>query len=127
MVGRILLVEDNPHLQELCGDFLELEGYTVRTVEDGAHFFSAIAEFRPQLILLDIKLPDIDGLTLLEQLRQSEWGSIPTIIWSAHDLERYRKRGFQLGVKHYLTKPADPLLLLETIEVELSNWKQQAL
>src|SRR6476646_4580133 len=78
---RILIVEDNDLHRLITHDCLEAEGYTVLSLPDGLNFFPALAEFHPDLLLLDLKLPCIDGFTLLEQLRRSAWSFLPVIIF----------------------------------------------
>ena len=105
MSKRILFVEDNHYHRLMVTDLLESRGYTLRCLPDGDDFFTAIAEFKPCLILLDLKLPKVDGYTLLEQLMDSQWQSIPVVVISAYAFEHEQKRALDLGACSYLTKP----------------------
>ena len=105
MGKRILFVEDNHYHRLMVTDFLESRGYTLLCLPDGDNFFAAIAEFKPSLILLDLKLPKVDGYTLLEQLMASEWQNIPVVVISAYAFEHEQKRALDLGARDYLTKP----------------------
>ncbi|MBE9183059.1 response regulator [Oculatella sp. LEGE 06141] len=119
MVKRILLVEDNEIHRLLTEEFLTYQGYKVFGLPDGVEFFAAIAAFSPDLILLDLNLPNISGFELLEQFSQSAWASIPVIVVSAYAFEREQQKARELGVSHYLTKPMSLKMLANTIEAEL--------
>lgn len=111
-------MEDNDYHRLMVKDFLESRGYNLRSLPDGNHFFAAIAEFKPDLILLDLKLPTVDGYTLLEQLQQSQFSSIPVIVISAYAFEHEQQRAFSLGARNYLTKPTKLDDISEAIEAE---------
>ncbi|MGL4619175.1 MAG: response regulator transcription factor, partial [Chroococcidiopsis sp.] len=81
---RILLVEDNYLNRQMLEDYLVFCGYQVLGLADGTEFFQALADFQPELILLDLRLPGIDGYTLLEQKScRQDYQSIPVIVVSA--------------------------------------------
>lgn len=121
---RILLVEDNDLNRQMLHDYIVFCGYQVFSMRGGSGFFEALAEFQPQIILLDLKLPDIDGYTLLRQLQQStEWGYIPVIIVSAFAFKADQKRAFDLGARRYFVKPVSLSKLKEAIADELDNLK----
>ncbi|MCP2731033.1 response regulator [Limnofasciculus baicalensis] len=103
---KILFVEDNKLNREVIAEYLELQGYEVHTLSSGYNFINSIKEFKPNLILLDIKLPGIDGFTLMEQLRSSEWTEVPVIILSALSFTQDKQRAFQLGARRFIVKPA---------------------
>lgn len=105
MAKRILFVECNRYHRLMVEEFLEREGYTVLSLADGENFLLALEAFEPDLILLDLNLPKIDGYTLLEQLRISPWCRVPVIVISAYAFEQEKQRAFDLGVSCYLTKP----------------------
>lgn len=103
---RILLVEDNDISRQLMRDFLEHYGYCIHSLATGAAFAQAMRQFRPHLVLLDLKLPDIDGFALLEQAQQTaEWSHIPIIVVSAFAFQSDRQRAMSLGARQYLVKP----------------------
>ncbi|MBD1863009.1 MULTISPECIES: response regulator [Trichocoleus] len=118
---RILIVEDNELHRLITHDCLEAEGYTVLSLPDGLNFFSALAEFQPGLLLLDLKLPCIDGLTLLQQLKSSAWSAVPVIVASAYAFQSEKQKAIDLGACAYLTKPIALENLVKTIEVELKT------
>ena len=116
---RILIVEDNDLHRLITHDCLETEGYTVLSLADGLNFFPSIAEFHPDLLLLDLKLPCIDGFTLLKQLKLSPWAYIPVIITSAYAFHTEKQKAINLGASSYLTKPIALETLVKTIALEL--------
>jgi two-component system cell cycle response regulator DivK len=104
--ARILLVEDNETNRQNFEEFLDFCGYQVFGMANGSSLFQALADFQPHLICLDLKLPDIDGYTLLEQLQQSShWRHIPVIIVSALASKADQKRARNLGAIEYFVKP----------------------
>lgn len=120
---RILLVEDNDLNRQMLHDYIVFCGYQVLSLRGGSGFFEALADFQPQIILLDLKLPDIDGYTLLEQLHQSPWGYIPVIIVSAFAFIADQQRAFDLGARRYFVKPVSLSKLKQAIADELDNLK----
>lgn len=90
---RILVVEDNDENRELMSEYLSNFGYQVLDLADGSIFFQALECFRPHLVLLDLKLPGIDGYTLLQQIQQrSDWRQVPIIVVSAFAFKADRER-----------------------------------
>ena len=119
---RILIIEDNPTSRQLMSDYLEHHGWEVMSLGEGNSFAASMAQFQPHLILLDLKLPGVDGYTLLEQIRQnSEWRSIPVIVVSAFAFQADRQRAMDLGAFHYLVKPVNLAYLRQTIHETLKN------
>jgi CheY-like chemotaxis protein len=119
---RILLVEDNETNQRLMRDYLNYCGYTVVALTEGEQFFATITEFRPHLILLDLKLPDLDGYTLLSQIQiHPIWQNIPVIVVSAYAFQRDQQRALGLGARRYLVKPIRLSQLNQAIEAELAD------
>ncbi|MFH7030549.1 MAG: response regulator [Heteroscytonema crispum UTEX LB 1556] len=118
---RILLVEDNDVNRMLLNDYLSYCNYKVETLAEGSTFFSTLEQFQPELILLDLKLPDIDGYVLLEQIQQqSEFSKIPIIIVSAFAFKADRDRAMSLGARRYFVKPVNLSDLILAMEEELS-------
>jgi DNA-binding response OmpR family regulator len=112
--ARILVVEDNADLAAGIAYNLTLEGYDTRIAEDGHAAVAATTEWRPDLILLDLMLPGIDGYHVLQQIRGA--GSrVPVIILSAKGEESDKVRGFRLDADQYVTKPFGILELLERV------------
>jgi len=113
---KILVVEDNPFSRELVVDLLEAAGYAVVQFQDGANLLERVKQERPDLILLDLLLPGVDGLTLAEQLRADpETQGVAIVALTAE--ARPEKQAFALraGFHGYLTKPLDKEALLQTI------------
>ena len=121
MGARILLIEDNEASRQLMSDYLEYYGYQVLGLAKGALFASAMMQFRPHLILLDLKLPDIDGYSLLQQRqRRTDWLNIPVIVISAFAFQADQQRALKLGACQYLVKPVSLTQLKQAIRHELS-------
>jgi len=119
---RILLVEDHDLNRLLLSDYLYYLGYQVLGLAEGSGFFQAIADFQPHLILLDLKLPDIDGFTLLEQIQtQQQWQHIPVIVVSALAFKVDEQRALRLGARRFFLKPTNLSQLQQAIQEELSD------
>ena len=118
---RLLIVEDNNLNRLMLDDCLIFCGYQVLSLASGANFFEELASFQPHLILLDLKLPDIDGYTLLEQLQLSpQWRNIPVIIVSAFAFRADRQRAINLGACQYFIKPVNLNELRQSIAQEIT-------
>jgi len=119
---RILLVEDHEINRRLLQDYLSFRGYEVFGIADGADFFTALTEYCPDLILLDLKLPNMDGFTILEQLQtHTELPQIPVIVISAYAFESDQQRALELGATHYLVKPIKLDSLRQLIETTIEK------
>ncbi len=119
-LARILLVEDNATSRQLLSDYLEHYGWEVLSLERGAKFGSAMLHYKPDLILLDLKLPDVDGYTLLRQMQQHpEWRQTPVIVVSAFAFQSDKDRAMGLGARQYLVKPMNLAQLRQAIGEEL--------
>ncbi|MBE9178119.1 response regulator [Oculatella sp. LEGE 06141] len=117
---RILLVEDDPTSRLLLHDYLSHLGYVVCSILSGDNFFPTLNQFCPHLVLLDLKLPKVDGYTLLRDLRQnSAWQHIPVVVVSAYAFKADQQRAFDLGASHYLVKPIDLNVLHQVIAEHL--------
>lgn len=118
---RIMIIEDNDLHRLITHDCLEVEGYTVLSLPNGLNLFESLAEFQPDLLLLDLKLPCIDGFTLLQQLKSSAWSFIPVVIASAYSFQSEKQRAIGLGACSYLTKPIALEALVKTVETQLEG------
>lgn len=116
---KILLIEDNDSNRQLLSDYLHYCGYHVLSLAEGAGFFTAIAQFQPHVVLLDLKLPDVDGFTLLEELQKSEAVRVPVIVVSAFAFQSDQRRALGLGARRYLVKPVNLNQLKQAIREEL--------
>ncbi|MGH7411735.1 MAG: response regulator [Candidatus Methylomirabilis sp.] len=108
MPKRVLIVEDNPLGLELISELIKAEGHVAITVTDGAEVLAIARAQRPDLILMDIQLPGVDGLTVTHTLKADpETKEIPIIGISAHALRDDVQRALQAGCTAYLPKPLD--------------------
>jgi two-component system, OmpR family, KDP operon response regulator KdpE len=114
---RILCVEDDPQMRTFLLAQLKARSYQVQAVRDGAQAIDLAAAFQPQLVLLDLSLPTLDGLAFLRRLR--EWSSAPVIVLSARDEEMVKIRALDLGADDYLTKPFSLNELLARVRAAL--------
>ena len=122
---KILLVEDNQTNCFLISDYLEYCGYQVHAITCSSLFFSTIEWFQPNLILLDLKMPKVDGYTLLEEMQSClKWRHIPIIVISALSFRSHQTKALQLGARRYLVKPVVPDILQKTIQEELEKTGQ---
>jgi two-component system KDP operon response regulator KdpE len=103
---RLLLIEDDVDLLVSLVDLLGKEGYDVHTATTGQAGLDAYEAIRPQLVLLDIGLPDLDGFQVLQSLRQMS--NVPILIVSASDSDHDKVRALEMGADDYLTKPFHP-------------------
>lgn len=117
---RILLVEDNDLNRQMLDDYLVYCGYQVLSIASGSDFFQVLADFQPNLILLDLKLPGINGYTLLEQIKQeTDWRHTPVIVVSAFAFKADKQRALSLGACRYFVKPVNLCDLRQAIQDEL--------
>ena len=114
MQGRILIVEDDNMLAKVIADNLRFAGYEVSTAGDGREAVARLRTFQPDLVLLDLMLPDRSGFELCGLMRQG--GSTPIVILSARAQKADKLRGLKLGADDYLTKPFDLDELLARIQ-----------
>lgn len=115
--NAILIVDDNPVNLKLARFALEVEGYPVRTASDGTEMFRVLREFQPRLILMDIQLPDVDGIELTRQLKAApETRHIAVVALTAYAMSGDRERALSAGCDGYITKPLDPIRLPMQIE-----------
>ena len=114
MAARILVAEDNSDLAEGIEYNLRLEGYEVRIAENGRIAVEIARAWKPDLMLLDLMLPEMDGYQVLRHVRQDN-RHIPVIILSARGEEADKIRGFKVDADQYVTKPFSIVELLERI------------
>lgn len=109
MTFKILIVEDDHNIIELLTYNLEQEGFDVHTAPDGADALQRAASDTPDLIILDLLLPEIDGLEVCRLLKRNpRTAAIPVIMLTAKDEEVDRIVGFELGADDYIAKPFSP-------------------
>ena len=115
---RILVIEDNANLAYGLRNNLEIEGYAVDVVANGARGLERARQTAPHLILLDLMLPELDGFRVLRTLRESG-SNVPILILTARGGEADKVRGLRLGADDYVTKPFSVLELLARVEALL--------
>jgi DNA-binding response OmpR family regulator len=113
----VLVVEDNPHEREIYGRILWYNGFDVIFALDGEAALRMADEQRPDLVLLDLGLPDVPGLLVCEQLRQRAYmANVPVIVLSGMARERHGPQLRRAGCTQYLEKPASPIAVLHEVE-----------
>ena len=125
-IRRIAIVEDEPDIAEIVKYNLEREGFEVRHSEHGTDGLKLIKDWQPDLAILDIMLPGMDGVEICRNIRQSEnIGDIPIIMLSAKDDEIDVVLGLRMGADDYVTKPFSPRELLERVKAVLRRRRAQ--
>ncbi|MGN0661220.1 MAG: response regulator [Oscillospiraceae bacterium] len=115
----ILIVEDEASISNFMTTILTANNYAVLKAEDAKSAVSMITSYCPDLVLLDLGLPDADGLEVLKQVR--EWSVVPIVVVSARDREREKVEAFDLGADDYMTKPFGTSELLARIRTALRH------
>lgn len=115
--ARILMVEDDPEIGRLVGDFLRREGFELILAQDARAMDESLSLARPDLLILDLMLPGEDGLSICRRLRASD--SLPILMLTAKSDEIDRVVGLEMGADDYLTKPFGPRELLARVRALL--------
>ena len=113
----ILVVDDEPKIATLARDYLEHAGFAVLTAGDGPSALTTIRQRRPDLVVLDLGLPGLDGLDVTRELRRDS--TIPIVMLTARDDELDKLLGLELGADDYLTKPFSPRELVARVRAVL--------
>jgi two-component system response regulator ResD len=121
MPDRILVVEDEAIVAEVVERFLRREGYETKVVGDGREALRAMSDFYPDLVVLDVMLPEVDGLEVCRQVRSN--GSTPIIMLTARSEETDKVLGLGLGADDYVTKPFSPRELAARVQAVLRRAK----
>jgi two-component system alkaline phosphatase synthesis response regulator PhoP len=122
MNEKILVIEDNPNALRLMVYTLEQEGYQVITASDGLDGLTKAQDEHPDLAVLDIMLPGLDGYEICHQLRQKpETAALPIIMLSAKANQDDKDVGLKVGANDYLAKPADPATIVERVKALLDQ------
>jgi DNA-binding response OmpR family regulator len=116
-VATILLVDDEPRIVQLVRDYLEHGGFTVLVASDGAAALRTARTGRPDLVVLDLGLPGLDGLDVARALRRD--GEVPIIMLTARTEESDKLVGLELGADDYMTKPFSPKELVARVRAVL--------
>jgi len=119
--ARILVVEDEPSIREVVSLYLRRAGYDVSVVQDGQEALESLAGQMPDLVVLDLMLPKVDGLEITRWLR--ERGDTPIIMLTARREERDRIAGLEMGADDYVVKPFSPQELVSRVRAVLRRTK----
>jgi len=123
----ILVVDDEPRIVELARDYLEHAGFAVLTAADGPSALATARTRQPDLVVLDLGLPGLDGLDVTRQLRTGErTAAVPIVMLTARDDELDKLLGLELGADDYLTKPFSPRELVARMKAVLRRAEANA-
>jgi len=117
MHGKILVIDDEPEIVVICRDYLQASGFEVITAADGIQGLAQARQHKPDLVILDLMLPGMDGLDVCRSLRRE--GNIPIIMLTARIEEADRLIGLELGADDYITKPFSPRELVARVRTVL--------
>jgi two-component system OmpR family response regulator/two-component system response regulator RstA len=120
----VLLVEDDARLAALTARYLEQNGFSVAVEARGDRALAKFASVRPRVVLLDIMLPGMDGLSVCRELRRQY--DVPVLIFTARDTDIDQVIGLEAGADDYVNKPADPMVLLARTRALLRRAEQPA-
>ena len=122
MSKKALIVEDDVNIAELLKIYLQKDGFDTQNAYDGKKAVEMAAEFQPDIMLLDIMLPVMDGWQVCREVRKTS--QVPIIMLTAKAEERDELQGFQLGVDEYISKPFSPKILVARVEAILRRTNQ---
>jgi len=117
--GRVLVVDDEPTIVEIVGRYMERAGYETYTAPDGYQALDAATAHRPDLVVLDVMLPGIDGIEVMERLQERPGPPIAVILLTARGEESDRLVGLRHGADDYVVKPFSPAELVARVEAVL--------
>ncbi len=114
---KVLIVDDEERMTRVIADYLKIKGYDTAEAADGEEALRQFAAFKPDLVLLDVMMPKMDGWEVCSRIRQQS--SVPIIMLTARGEEEDELKGFSLGVDEYISKPFSLKILLARIEAVL--------
>ncbi|MBC1272917.1 response regulator transcription factor [Listeria booriae] len=120
---RILVVDDDPHIRQLVGHHLRAEGFHVLEAENGVHAETLLNEDQVHLAVVDLMMPEMDGLELCQRMR-ADYPEIPVIMLTAKDALLDKAQGFEAGTDDYVTKPFEPQELIFRVRALLRRYNQ---
>ncbi|KYG94471.1 response regulator transcription factor [Paenibacillus sp. S33] len=121
---RVLVVDDDPHIRELVGHFLRMEGLEVVEAVDGLDAMRIFDQIKVDLLVLDIMMPGMDGWELCRKLREQT--DLPLLMLTAKGETSQIVKGFALGTDDYLVKPFDPMVLVARVKALLKRYRIMA-
>jgi len=117
MAKKVLIIEDYPATTEMIANMLKTEGFDVVTAVDGTSGLAKAKSVKPDLILLDIMMPEMSGFEVCQKIKEDpKTAKIPIIIVSVRTSEDNIKKGKDLGAVDYISKPFDPFKLIEVVK-----------
>ena len=123
-VSKILYIEDHPAQRDIMAQMLELSGYEVAVASDGIDGLEQARSWKPDLILMDLRMPRMDGFEAIKELRKDPTTEeIPVIAISAWASAKHKERAMEAGANEHFTKPVDLTRLLDTIKRLLAGNK----
>lgn len=125
MTGRapvILVVDDDPNIVRIVTVKLERNGFRVLSAVNGQDGLDSIAQTRPELVLLDVMMPVMDGIEFVEKLKESpDLRTIPVFLLTARGQMEDKKNAYRIGVEDYITKPFSPNEVLERVRAHFED------
>ncbi len=116
MTGTILIAEDEPYIVESLTFLLRREGYEVASVTDGPAVLEAVRRTKPNVLILDVMIPEMNGFDVLRQIRHTpETEGLPVLVLTAKGQDTDRRRMFDLGADDFVTKPFSNTDLVERV------------
>ncbi|MCE1246239.1 MAG: response regulator [Firmicutes bacterium] len=118
--NKVLLVDDDKQILSSLRVYLELENYQVETASNGQEAIEKVKRNKPEILVLDVMMPEMDGFEVLEQLKAEEqYADIPVVMLTAKSQDIDVLKGFRMGASSYMTKPFNLNELVENIELIL--------
>ena len=122
MKKSVVIIEDEPFIIEALTFLLENEGLDVRSISDGANAIDFIIKSKPNLVILDIMLPNVSGMKILEDIRSmDEISNLPVLMLTAKGQKKDRRAAEEAGVSKFMTKPFDNQELIENIKAMIKS------
>ena len=122
MKKSVVIIEDEPFIIEALTFLLENEGLDVRSISDGANAIDFIIKSKPNLVILDIMLPNVSGMKILEDIRSmDEISNLPVLMLTAKGQKKERRAAEEAGVSKFMTKPFDNQELIENVKAMIKS------
>lgn len=122
-MAKILVVDDDANIRTLASVFLKREGFDVLQATDGEDALQQLESVRPDMVIMDIMMPRMDGWALCEALRDTYGQDIPLLMLTAKGETSHKVRAFELGADDYLVKPFDPIELVVRVKALLKRYR----
>ena len=122
MKKSVVIIEDEPFIIEALTFLLENEGLVVRSISDGANAIDFIIKSKPNLVILDIMLPNVSGMKILEDIRSmDEISNLPVLMLTAKGQKKDRRAAEEAGVSKFMTNPFDNQELIENVKAMIKS------